>query len=180
MTGHTQFYDLVTIYITIVASNLTASIDNQTEVEVNYDDTLTLNALDFSFDPDVDPSGDQGLTFYWYCRREDESYPDSVPDIIRGDADDFSFDPSELDELSEIPPPVSEADFQGCFLDDSQSADNGRLITGSDGIAEIDTGAMTPMESYVIDVYVTKDNRETSASAVVDVLPAAAPQFDIT
>ena len=65
MTGHTTFFDLVTLYIDIVPSNLTASINGETndvtgssEMEFNFNQVLTLNALDFSTDPDVDPDAD--------------------------------------------------------------------------------------------------------------------------
>ena len=39
---------------------------------MNFNEDLILNVIDFSSDPDVDPSGDQDLTFSWYCKQHDE------------------------------------------------------------------------------------------------------------
>ena len=39
---------------------------------MNFNEDLLLNVIDFSSDPDVDPSDDQGLTFSWYCKQHDE------------------------------------------------------------------------------------------------------------
>ena len=38
----------------------------------NFNEMVVLNALDFSFDLDVDPSADQALTFTWFCKKSDE------------------------------------------------------------------------------------------------------------
>ena len=38
----------------------------------NFNELVVLNALDFSFDLDVDPSADQALTFNWFCKKSDE------------------------------------------------------------------------------------------------------------
>ena len=38
----------------------------------NFNELVVLNALDFSFDLDVDPSADQALTFTWFCKKSDE------------------------------------------------------------------------------------------------------------
>ena len=38
----------------------------------NFNELVVLNALDFSFDPDVDPSDDQALAFTWFCKKSDE------------------------------------------------------------------------------------------------------------
>ena len=168
MTGHTTFFDLVTLYIDIVPSNLSASINGETndvtgssEMEFNFNQVLTLNALDFSTDPDVDPAADQGLAFYWYCRKEDESYPSSVPEILQDG-------------------PPSEQVFSGCFGVEGQANDEGRLVSGSNGIASVETSLMEPSQVYVFDVIVTKDDREARATLVVDLLPAAAPDVEIT
>ena len=39
---------------------------------INFNELLELNAEDYSFDPDVDPSNDQGLTFTWFCKQDIE------------------------------------------------------------------------------------------------------------
>ena len=38
----------------------------------NFNELVVLNAVDFSFDLDVDPSADQALTFTWFCKKSDE------------------------------------------------------------------------------------------------------------
>ena len=46
-----------------------SDVENTT---LNFNENLLLNVIDFSSDPDVDPSDDQGLTFSWYCKQQDE------------------------------------------------------------------------------------------------------------
>ena len=41
-------------------------------ISINFNEQLILNAGDFSFDPDIDPSDHQGIAFQWFCKQRDE------------------------------------------------------------------------------------------------------------
>ena len=55
----------------IKTKNLVTFLDTR-NITMNFNEELTLNALAFSYDPDVDPTENQGLNFEWYCKQQSE------------------------------------------------------------------------------------------------------------
>ena len=48
------------------------SIPDEVNSSTNFDEMVILNAANYSFDLDVDPTADQAITFSWFCKRSDE------------------------------------------------------------------------------------------------------------
>ncbi|XP_067671591.1 polycystin-1-like [Haliotis asinina] len=70
-------------YLRILPTDIVARIKGGAGRAVGYDSTLELNAIEESYDPDAeDPSSKTHFTYVWWCRKEGESFEDSVDGVI--------------------------------------------------------------------------------------------------
>ena len=58
----------IDVRITIVSEKF----PDETNSSINFNHFMELNAVDYSFDHDVEPSADQELNFTWACRELNE------------------------------------------------------------------------------------------------------------
>ena len=74
-------------YIRIIPTPL---IINETfagnNYEILYNSTISIDALDYTIDLDVDSSDKSGLTFQWFCREMDEMFSSSFETVPMNDA----------------------------------------------------------------------------------------------
>ncbi len=124
------------VYLKIIKTPLHVEIVGDSWIDMMFNTAHSVNGLDLTYDPDVDPIVNQeGLTYTWYCYK---NRTDSVfKDVFRG-SDAYIADV----EASE-----------GCF-----SSKGGKLVQTT-SVFLIDTSLMYPMVFYSMTLEVHKDTR---------------------
>ena len=157
MVNVTNTTNTVETYLKIIPTPyLNASISNMSRVTVEYNAPVEFNAMEFSYDPDVDASDKSGMSFKWTCRHQNESITDAGTNICLEDET-----------------PVAVDDYTGCF------GHGPCTFTLTDGRLHFSTGKLLPDETYVVQVTVSKDVRIGHSQQVVYVLPTDPPEITV-
>ena len=144
-------------YLRIIKTPLIVGMKGNNVDKISIDEDYTLNAIDATFDPDVEPSDKTGLDFTWSCRQINSSF--DLTEINRAELTD--------DVLTVLDKP------DGCFGEDPG------IITEKAGVFKVKTGLLMPDSYYYISVRVKKDNRNGSAEKSIIVNPVAAPTVSV-
>lgn len=141
---------------------LHAVINGPTVVARGYNDFIVVNALS-SYDPDLQSKSTDGMTFQWYCKREEEK--------LHGlhDPDHRSRIP-----LVHLPGPNEKLNESGCF-----GTGKGR-INGSGPTLKLPVSKMKAGLKYQIIVIAMKDSRIKIAKHDVNVDQVATMKVKIS
>ena len=151
---------IVIMYIEIIPSPLRVKITHGEEYGRKYNALHTIEALDLTYDPDMDDPDDQtGMSFKLFCRREDEQF---IQDT-NGHVTQTPFVPA--------PGAVRDASlgFGGCFKEGP-----GFIFDG--GSYLFNTSDMIGMTEYVFRFEVFKDTRWGYAEQYFYVGPEDPPE----
>ena len=152
-------FSIESVFITVEKTPLEAAIKGGNKETIGWGRSIEINAVDMTFDLDVEPLDKTGLVFKWYCRREKETLPTgSLSDVV-----------------PVLPPGKTSEDIDkgfdngGCFFrgPGRMQYDTGKFI--------LDTNEMLLNVTYYIRVVVTKDTRRAVAEKVLMVLPGDPP-----
>lgn len=143
--------------ITLKQSPLTVGIANGPNLTIPFNSTVTLDAFNTTFDPDIaDPLNKTGFNWTWLCKRKSEAWPSSPTTV----------------PYRRFNATTSSA--SGCFGD-------GPGILPFDGpLVQLDTTYFQEDVDYVFQLKVTKDKRNASAEMELSVISTAAPVLEIT
>ena len=138
------------IYFSIIPSDLILHFVGGPEKSIGFGRLATIDALELTVDPDVDPTDKSGMSFSWFCQRQGETLPPIGGALV---------------EIPTPTPPPNQnqttngtEDRGGCF-----GTGAGQLNASSKGIIELDTNLMLKEQSYTFTVVVKKDTRQASA-----------------
>lgn len=145
-------------YLKVAASPLVAEVKEGSTRLVGFDKTLVLDGLTGSRDPDSKMDSKSHLQFEWWCRRQDESFAESL-------ADDIKIAPVDLLNIT--------GDKKGCF-----GTGIGRLPFTS-GMVELSSMLLGPNTVNVFKLVVKDGSRQAVFEQVVHVVEGDPPQIYI-
>ena len=132
-------------YIEITKCPLNVSLVGGPVTQVKMKTSYILNAIDITFDPDVEPLDKSGLQFSWFCNRTD------ITKLLKV----FSEDQITI--------------FEGCFMDGFD------LTSHSEGRFLLEASQLLPMSWHHIRITVTKDTRSEQFDKMVYINPQEPP-----
>ena len=132
-------------YIEIIKCPLNVSLADGPVTQVQVNTTYDLNAIDVTFDPDVEPLDKSGLHFSWFCNRTD------ITNLLQV----FSKDEIHI--------------FDGCFIDGFD------IASYSEGTFLLESNQLLPMSWHHFRVTVTKDTRTDQYDKMIYTNPQKTP-----
>lgn len=157
MIGVPGLYSEEYTYLRVDASQLVVKIKGGNARQVSFNKNFILDGLTGSFDPDSNTKSH--LQFKWWCRRIDEDFAESLPDVI-------IMEPADSDLNTD-------KDGKGCF-----GTGIGRLPF-TNGVIELSSLLLQPNSANVFRLIVNDESREAMFEQVVHVVEGDSPDFHI-
>jgi len=146
-------------YLHIIKTPLVAALMNASYKWIEpYNRSIHINAVNSSFDLDVEPDDKSGLGFKWFCRKLTELLDLSSAGVIA------------IPDYQSIP-----GSDGGCFGTGIGEIGN----SNDEGWIEVDSWYMTPNTEYMVEMILSKDDRTALANQTILVTSANAPSVNV-